>query len=288
MPPPFSLDYFDPPPELARHVLVLFHFATDMPLIEHLQPGALGQFVLFPRGTGTIQLEGRSDPVVAKAHLMSGFSAAAPFHIHGPWHAIGASLSPFGWAALTGAPASDHIDRFFPAAELLGAEAEEFGERLSADYCSGAISGEDAAAALGAWIAERSGTIPPAHERLIEDVIAWISSALHPHLDALFDTLSYSRRQAERLVERYFGLPPAALARKYRAVRSAALLAKEDLADYEEAAIANAFYDQPHMVREIRRYCGYTPTRLGGDGQPILKTLLQMKNFSRLQEFRAS
>lgn len=42
------------------------------------------------------------------------------------------------------------------------------------------------------------------------------------------------------------------------------------------------------MVHEIRRFCGYTPTRLGGDGQPILKTLLQLKNYTRLQEFRAS
>ncbi|ABC64652.1 hypothetical protein [Erythrobacter litoralis] len=66
------------------------------------------------------------------------------------------------------------------------------------------------------------------------------------------------------------------------------MLSQGTLSDSEEAAIATAFYDQPHMIREIRRFCGYTPARLGGDEQPILKTLLQMKNFTRLQEFRAS
>ena len=286
MPPPFTLEYFDPPAELARHVLVLFHFATELPLIEDAQPGALGQLVVFPKGKGTMQFAGRSDTATTKAHLMSGFTAAAPFHMHGPWHAIGASLSPLGWAALTGAPASDHIDRFFPATELLGENVEIFASDLSDQYCSGALSGQEAATALGGWIAQRLGEVPLAHERLIEQVIAWLGTSLKPELDRLFAMLAYSRRQAERLVERYFGLPPAALARKYRAVRAASLLAQDNLADHEEAAVADAFYDQPHMVREIRRYCGFTPSRLGGDGQPILKTLLHMKNFSRLQEFR--
>lgn len=288
MPPPFSLDYFDPPPELARHVLALFHFATDAPLIEDLQPGALGQFVLFARGTGIVSFGERTERLQSNVNLMSGFSTAAPFRIDGPWHAIGLSLSPLGWAALTGAPSSDHIDRFFPAEELLGDEAAAFGEGLSARYCNGEISGEAASFAMADWIAPRLGSVPISHEKLIARTIEWLSGALNPDLDALFGKLTYSRRQAERLVERYFGFPPAALARKYRAIRAAALLSKEHLADHEVADIADAFYDQPHMVREIRRYCGYTPSRLGGDGQPILKTLLQMKNFSRLLEFRAS
>ncbi|WP_340588258.1 helix-turn-helix domain-containing protein [Erythrobacter alti] len=267
---------------------MLFHFTTELPQIEDLQPGALGQLVVFPKGSGAMRFAERADPATAKAHLFSGFSSAAPFEMRGPWHAIGASLSPLGWAALTGKPACEYIDRFMPATELLGDEVEVFAAELSEDYCAGELTGLEAARALGNWIGGRLGTIPRAHERLIEQVIAWLGTSLNPELESLFANLAYSRRQAERLVERYFGLPPAALARKYRAVRAAALLAKENLSHHEEGAIADAFYDQPHMVHEIRRYCGYTPSRLGGDGQPILKTLLQMKNFSRLQDFRAS
>lgn len=288
MPPPFSLEYFDPPPELSRHVLVLYHFASDAPLIEDLQPGALGQFLLFARGNGTIRFGERADCAETIANLFSGFSTAAPFSIEGPWHAIGLSLSPLGWAALTSVPASEYIDRFFSAAELLGEEATIFGDELSARYCAGEITGKEASFAMADWVTPRLATIPAPHEKLIEQTIAWLCESLNPDLERLFASLAYSRRQAERLVERYFGFPPAALSRKYRAIRAASLLAKEDLSDHEEAAIADAFYDQPHMVREIRRYCGYTPSRLGGDGQPILKTLLQMKNFSRLLEFRAS
>ncbi len=288
MPPPFRLTYHDPPPSLARHLMVLFEFSTDIPYIEDLQPGGLGQFVLFPRGHGSTVLAGKPQKIEAKAHIMSGFSVAAPFTMYGPWAAIGASLSPLGWAALTGVPASDYVDRFVPVGDLLGAEAKVFTEDLSARYCDGEISGEEACHEIVQWIAPRLGTIPPRHENLMEATIGWLGSSLSPDLDLLFPRLDYSRRQAERLVERYFGLPPAALARKFRALRSAALLAQDELSDADEAALADAFYDQPHMVHEIRRFCGYTPTRLGGDGQPILKTLLQLKNYTRLQEFRAS
>ncbi|WP_271079033.1 helix-turn-helix domain-containing protein [Aurantiacibacter sp. MUD61] len=285
---PFSLTYYDPPEHLKRHLTVLFHFATDAELTEDAVSGALAQFNIFPCGTGEIAFDGPAHPVTAKANLSAGTTVAAKFRMKGPWHAIGATLTPLGWAALTKEPAQRHINRYFPAEELLGSEVTDFSEALSARYVSGELTPEDACSALGDWIAAHLGTVSPQHERLIEQTITWLGSALNPDIEDLFPTLNYSRRQAERLVERFFGLPPAAVARKFRAIRASAMLAKEDLSDAEAAAIAEAFYDQPHMVREISRYCGYTPKRLGGDGQPILKTLLQMKNFHRLQEFRAS
>jgi len=64
-------------------------------------------------------------------------------------------------------------------------------------------------------------------------------------------------------------------------------LAQPELSDEGEAEIADAFYDQPHMVREIRRYCGYTPSRLGGPADPLFQTMLRMKNLDRLKQFRA-
>jgi len=271
---------------MARHIMVLFEFATEAPYLEDQQPGGLGQFVVFPRGHGTTRLDGRTVNIDTAGHMMSGFSVAAPFKIHGPWHAIGASLSPLGWAALTGVPACDYIDRFPPVGELMGEEATAFCDDLSARYRDGALSGEAACRELGEWLGRRLRPIPSRHEQLIKVTLGWMGSSLSPDIDELFPRLDYSRRQAERLVERYFGLPPAALVRKYRALRSAALLAKEKLSDSDEAALAEAFCDQPHMINEIRRFCGYTPTRLGGEGQPIMKTLLQMRNYSRLHGVR--
>lgn len=279
----FSLAYFDPPEALRRHVLALFHFAWDEPAIEDRHPGALGQLVLFPHGTGSIRYGERVEPIEGEAHLLAGFSTAAPFTMQGPWHAVGASLSPLGWAALTGRPMNLFLDRFIPAAELLGEDIGSFAAGTNASYRCGELGGKEAAYRLADWIAPRLKRIPPLHERLVEQTIGWLGSGLNPPVEELVARIGYSRRQGERLVERYFGFPPAALARKYRAVRAAALLGEPAIGDAQISAIAEAFYDQPHMVREIRRYCGYTPSRLGGPSDRLFQTMLRMKNFDRLQ-----
>lgn len=287
MPSHFSLDYFDPPAELDRHILATFWFATDLPLVEDRHPGALGQLFINLRGQGAAHFEGRSDTVGPNAYLFSGFSSAIPIRVDGPWHAIGASLSPLGWAALTGKPTNAYFDRILPAEELLGPEISDFAGQSIERYREGSATGEDLCADLAGWIGSRMTAIHVSHEKLIERTIGWLGSSLNPEVEHLFEALAYSRRQAERLVERYFGLPPASLARKYRAVRAASLLSQKDLSDEGESEIASAFFDQSHMIREIGKFCGYTPSRLGGPADPLFQTLLQMKNFDRFEQFRA-
>ena len=282
MPSHFHLEYVDPPEKLRLHVLALFHFVWSEPDIEDLHPGAMPQLVLMPRGEGAIRFGQQVDPISESGNVFSGFSVAAPFSVRGPWHAIGASLTPLGWAALTGVPANTHLDRFLPAADVLAEhDFAGFADETNTLYRSGKISGRDGCYRLAKWIELRLAPVPAKHRKLIGQVVAWVGSSLNPEIDDLFDRLPYSRRQAERLVERYFGFPPAALARKYRAIRAAALLGEPRLSDADEAELAEAFYDQPHMVREIRRYCGFTPTLLGGASKPLFQTLLQLKNLER-------
>lgn len=287
MSPRFSLSYYDPPPALRRYALALFHFSWDVEQIHDRHPGALPQLTLFPQGSGEITFDGRTDRLSGEVHMLSGFSKAAPYSIKGPWHAIGISLTHIGWAALTGEPSSRWVDRFLPAERLLGDEVVEFAAEINARYRDGSLSGKGACDKLADWVAPRFGKIFPAHEIVIDQTLHWLGASLNPDVDDLFQRLSYSRRQTERLVERYFGYPPAALARKFRAIRAASLLSQEELSDAAEAEIAEAFYDQPHMVREIRRYCGETPTRLGGPADPLFQKMLKMKNLDRLEGFRS-
>ncbi|MBT8432692.1 MAG: AraC family transcriptional regulator [Altererythrobacter sp.] len=284
MPPHFTLEYFDPPATLERHVLTLFYFVWDEEDIRERHPGALPQLTLFPHGQGEVSFSDRPEHFSGDAHMLSGFSTAVPYRIKGPWHAIGASLSPLGWAALAGQPAGKWLDRFYPAKDILGEQIEVFAKGINSRYRAGQLTGEVACNELARWIEPRLGQVPQAHELLIQQTVAWLGHSLRPNIEELFASLNYSRRQAERLVERYFGFPPAALARKHRAIRAASLLAEEAISDEQEAEIAEAFYDQPHLVREIRRYCGYTPTRLGGSQEPLFLTMLRMKNLDRLRK----
>jgi methylphosphotriester-DNA--protein-cysteine methyltransferase len=83
----------------------------------------------------------------------------------------------------------------------------------------------------------------------------------------------------QRLAERYFGLTPSKLARKYRALRAAVLLSRPTITDDEIAAVQDHFYDQPHMIREMRLFAGRTPARIADPDAPYLSAFLDLRNF---------
>ncbi len=79
-----------------------------------------------------------------------------------------------------------------------------------------------------------------------------------------------TRRQVERNCKRYYGAPPKVLARKYRALRAAISLAKGTVD--ADALLADGFYDQSHLIREIKAFTGVTPKKFTED----LPTLAQL------------
>lgn len=277
-----AVDYIAAPPEISDYVTTLYHFRCDELLIRDIQPASIGNLSLFPYGRGELQFpNGHRDPNHEIA-LMTPLSAACPMEVVGPFHSIGAALSPLGWAALTGLHAGQHRDRLYPAADVLGPEIAALGERLNADYRKGAITGREAALAIGDYIARTARPIDPRHHNLIREVNRWLGSALNPSIDDLLARANYSQRQVQRLVERYFGLPPQALARKYRALRAAALLSLPQLSPEFEAELAEAFFDQPHMIREITRFVGRTPARLQDKTTPFLAEMIAPRNLREL------
>lgn len=283
----FDLTYFDPPPGLERHVLALFEMQYRDGPAEDRHVGALGQFFLVIRGRATGHFDCRTDIVQTSPILLNAFDVATPYKADGPFWCIGASLSPFGWAALTQASVYDYRNRYIPAGELLGEDVDRLQDAIGQRRRAGTMTSEEACLEIADWIGQRLSPIPEAHEALIERTLAWLGSSLNPPVEELFEGSSYSRRQIERLVQQYFGFAPRGLARKFRAIRAANLLAQPDLTDEGEAEIACAFVDQPHMIREIRRFCGYTPSRLGGCDDPMFLRLTNMQNLDRFRPYRA-
>ena len=225
--------------------------------------------------------DGKVD-VSHETNLLTPLSCAAPFEVEGPFHAIGVAMTPYGWASLTGMDASEWGDRLLPASEHLPAEATALGERLCREYRDGAKTGADCVAEIAAFVADNLRSLPPKHVELIEKTNRWLGSAISPDIDDLFIEIAYSKRQVQRLVERYFGLPPRALARKYRALRAAALLSLPMLSDEVDAELSDAFYDQPHMIREIQRFVGRTPAKLTNPDKPYLSEFIEPKNFREI------
>jgi AraC-like DNA-binding protein len=272
-----AIDYFDPPPHLQRYVTTLFHFRCDEPAIHDIQPADVGKILLVMKGRGVADLGEIRDFPIPPFSLQSPTSMAVPFRFVEGFHSLGAALTPLGWAALTGLPADENANRIFSIAELLGDDAAL--ESLRQRYAAGAIEQAAMVKELCGFIARHVKKVVARHAQLVEAVVYWLGTSLDPDLDALYAVSTYSKRQTQRLVERYFGLNPRALKRKYRAVRAAAILTSPETSDEQVTAVQEYFFDQSHLIREIGVFVGRTPSRLGGGDNPILNKLLDTRNF---------
>lgn len=277
-----TVEYIAPPPAIAAYVTTLYHFRCDEPVIRDIQPAAIGQLCLFPHGKGEMLFaDGRRDPN-HEVGLLTPLSRAAPIVVDGPFHAFGAALTPLGWAGLTGLHAGEYRDRLLPASDVLGPAIGTLGQELLGAYRSGAKTGPECAQAIGEFIAANLRPINPRHLQLVAATGQWLGASFNPEVSDLDGVAGYSGRQVQRLVERYFGLTPRALARKYRALRAAALLSAPHLSVEDEAAIGAAFFDQSHMIREIAHFAGRTPARLKDQTTPYLAEMIDSRNLREL------
>ena len=271
------LEIFAPPAALAPYVTTFFRMRCDERTIRDVQPSSIGLLAVMARGGGRIRfLDGRVEPS-RRLTLMSPTSAAATFEIEGPWHLFGTTLSPLGWAALTGLSASEHGNRLYDGEAVLGPAFAPLTEEIARDF--DALSVEAMIELFASAILASTRRIPPGHVRLLQTVAQWLTGSLSPDIADLLAISGYSQRQTQRLVDRYFGLPPTALARKYRALRAAALLSHPATTAEQVAAVQDHFYDQPHMIREMRLFAGRTPGRIADPDMPYFSAILDLRNF---------
>ena len=273
------IDYIEPPAELRPFVTTLFHFCCDDEHIRDIQPADVGKLMLILKGKGAAHFRDGRVEMIPSFSLQSPTSVSLPFQFVNGFHSVGAALTPLGWAALSGMAADEHGNKLFDAAEILGQDARTFAAETITAYGAGDISQEIMAERLCALIGSHLKKVPKRHVKLMGQVVNWLGNSLDPELDTLYAVTSYSTRQSQRLVERYFGLSPRALKRKYRAVRAAAILSTPDVDDDRVTSVEEFFYDQSHMIREIGLFVGRTPSRLGGNDSPILNELLDLRNF---------
>jgi AraC-like DNA-binding protein len=272
-----AMALFPPAAEVAAYVTTFFTMRCDEAEIRDVQPSSVGIVATMARGSGHIRfLDGRVDPSRVFT-LMTPTSAAATFEVEGPWHVFGAVLSPLGWAALTGLSAAEHGNRLYDGADVLGPGFAQAARSVAEDF-DRLAPGEMIARYSAAILAEVR-PVPAGHARFLKAVAEWLAPSLSPDLADLVAASGYSGRQVQRLTDRYFGLPAVALARKYRALRAAVLLSRPDATPDQVAAVQDHFYDQPHMIREMRLFAGRTPARIADPDTPYLSAIMDLRHF---------
>lgn len=270
---------FAPPAELTSYVSQIHFFRCEDPYIRDRQPAALSHLLFILQGESQLQFhDGHTDKLHPVSVLGPG-TAAAEFAFTGPFHNLGFALTPLGFVALTGQSASRYADRAVAANELFGPEIDLLAERLLEASDMDGFRIAPIIEAICAFLLPRVRSVPTQHIALIQTVTEWLSRELDPDVGQLYDSLPVSRSTAVRLITRYFGSAPKPLMRKYRAVRAATLLCDPACTPELRAQIESLFYDQPHMIREIRHFAGRTPGALDGDDCKILRLWLSKDSY---------
>ncbi|HEX8389621.1 MAG TPA: helix-turn-helix domain-containing protein [Sphingomonas sp.] len=247
-----ALDYVVPADDLAPFVTLFYRFETDAPMFEDVERADHAQFRFrltpgradyrFPDGT-----EQDAPPI----HFLGATSGAIRTRAEGPLLVFGMGLTPAGWAAILGIDAHATVNRALDAPALLGSVVRDAAALLSAAGTAHAMAG--VAEPLIRSLIQRDDRSTLS---FVREVDAWLAGCASPAIDELVALTGLSRRQVERRCRQLYGAPPKLLARKYRALRAAVLLAEgaDDQPD--------GFYDQSHLIREVKQFTGLTPRQI--------------------------
>lgn len=256
----FKLEIIAPPAELAGWINTFYVIETLEAQIAEVVPAYSAQMVVIVRGALEIEHAGVSERPGTLA-INAPQLRAAPCMLGGPALLIGASLTPLGWQALANLPADKVHDRLLvPDAILTGAQNAAL---VAAAACAaGRVTPREVSAQMAAEIVAARFALWPDHVALVEAMTRWLGSGFDPPLADLHAAVPVSPRQLQRLSWRYFEAPPAQVLKRVRAIRAAMLLAIPALSDILHDDMMTGYFDQAHLIRDILRYTGRTPTQL--------------------------
>ena len=260
-----QLDYLVPDAALQPYLGLFYLFSApgDVEDVERAGSAQL-RFRLTP-GAATYRFCDGHRQEVPPHHVIGATTGAVTVRVEGPVRVFGVGLTALGWAALVGCDASDHVDRCADASDLLDADVLDAADRLHG--CADATLMQRA---LESWLRDRLAGDHRVAQGFADAVEAWLAAAPSPALGDLVAATGLSRRQVERRCKALYGCPPKLLARKTRALRAATTVARG------EEPPPDCFYDQSHLIREVKRFTGLTPGRLrDGPGQLARLTMAQ-------------
>lgn len=258
----FRFEIFAPPAELAGWINIFYLIETPEPQIREIVPAYSAQLVVMARGEVVIEHSAERPLRGGEVAFNAPQLGAAPCVLRGPALVVGASLTPLGWQALANRPADLLHDTLLPAAEVCGPGPAAALAEAAREFAEGRICPDTMRDRMAAVVAAAPHPLRPDHVEVVETMTRWLASGFDPPLSELYDLVALSPRQLQRLARRYFGAPPAQVLKRVRAIRAAMLLANPALPDVLRDDMMTGYFDQAHLIRDIRRYTGRTPSQL--------------------------
>lgn len=190
-----------------------------------------------------------------------------------------AAVLPGQLPRLFGLPASAVIEEFVPLADLLpGPLLAEFSEKLAAS----ATPDEQLALCTDFLLALQAMQAQRAADLVLPE--SW----LFRPLAEIADAFALSPRQFERRFTHSYGQSLRAFRQQARCSRMLVdlVFGRREFAAWADIAASAGYFDQAHLSRDLRRYTGYAPARLGrqlaADDPALWPYRLSARQVSRL------
>jgi len=172
-------------------------------------------------------------------------------------HGLQVNLTPIGARLLFGVPMSELTGRIVPIRDVLPRKHRDLGDRLEerSDWDERFDLLE---AVLGEVVAEagvRTSVVSWAVRRIEES-----GGAIN--MRVLAEELGYSRKHVIELFRDQVGIPPKLLARIVRFDRLVRHLRRGGSGRWADLALEFGYYDQAHLVRDVRQFTGATPSQV--------------------------
>lgn len=248
-----QMDFRQPRAELADHFSFFYHFKQSADRFEAVDRADYAQFRFILRGRNArYRFVDGTEQAMPEIYVLGPTTGSSNLSCDDAAEAIGVGLMPLGWASLVPMDASAAANRLFDAKDLFGDVVVETCKKLRAteDF-------EVRVAIFEEMLAALMSRQQPVYKAFVREVNEWLAGATAPDVNDLIKLTCLSERQVQRNCRRYFGSPPKLLARKYRALRAAVAMTHGD-PDRDYLAV-DGFYDQSHMIREIKHFTGMTP-----------------------------
>lgn len=250
-----------PPAGSAGLVNTFYMIETEGGRFEEPVPAYSAQIMLMVRGDLTMTFADGSVGKSATVTINAPQMRAAKCVLDGPVLEIGASLTHSSWQRLANLPADTVHDQLIPAEKVLTPAQLEQLESAVAACREGRIAPEELCGHLTAVIAAGRFTPRPHHTEVVETTLRWLASGFDPDLADLYASVRVSPRQLQRICRRYFGVAPAQVLKRFRALRAGMLLAQPGVSQELYDELMATYFDQAHLIRDIRRYTGRTPSQ---------------------------
>lgn len=218
-----------------------------------LLPGTASEQRLLPFPASNLVVEPGG---VVLSGPATGFSSR---RLEGRGWAVGALLRPAGVAGL-GVDPSRLRDSATPFdAPDLHDRVSEAMERRIPDETAEAVARLEAVRACCAWAEARIAQPDEggALANAMEDLISSDRSVLR--VDHVAERLGLSTRGVQRLAQRYFGVAPLAIIRRYRLQEAAQRLRDDPSLTISRVAADLCYADHSHLTSDFRRVLGFTP-----------------------------